>query len=141
MPDEIEWTGGCMCGAVRFQVEGRASWIAICHCASCRQHTGGILNGAAGFSKSAVRFEGKLSAYESSPGVRRYFCACCGTSLAYQNERWAEDIHLFVGTFDEPEMLKPEFHIFAGERLDWLSLSDHLPRYRTTPNAGDLVSE
>jgi hypothetical protein len=137
----MDGTGGCMCGAVRFQAEGQASWVAICHCASCRRHTGGILNGAAGFRRSAVRFTGQPTAYESSPGVQRYFCASCGTSLAYQNTQWVEDIHLFVGTFDEPETLRPEFQIFAGERLDWLSLSDHLPRYRTTPSAGDLVND
>jgi hypothetical protein len=99
------------------------------------------LNGAAGFRSKDVLFEGEPSAYASSPGVRRYFCASCGTSLAYQSEQWADDVHLFVGAFDDPEALKPEFHIFAQERLSWLSLSDHLPRYRTTPSAGDLVSD
>ena len=136
-----KWTGGCMCGAVRFQADGQASWIAFCHCASCRRSSGGILNAAAGFPKSAVQFVGHPSAYESSPGVKRLFCASCGTSLAYQSELWAEDIHLFVGSFDDPVALKPEFHIFAEERLDWLPLSDQLPRYRTTPSAGHLVSD
>ncbi len=140
MSDDVEFTGGCMCGAVQFQALGHASWIAICHCASCRRHTGAILNGAAGFRVKDVQFTGEPSTYASSPGVRRYFCASCGTSLAYQSERWADDIHLFVGAFDDPEALKPEFHIFAQECLSWLSLSDHLPRYRTTPSAGDLVS-
>ena len=141
MLDEVGFTGGCMCGAVRFKARGQASWTAICHCASCRRHTGGILNGAAGFRSSVVHFAGTPTAYESSPGVQRYFCASCGTSLAYQSEQWADDIHLFVGAFDDPEALKPEFHIFSGERLNWLVLSDHLPRYRTTPYAGDLVSD
>lgn len=141
MPEDDEFTGGCMCGAVRFYARGQATWVAICHCASCRRHTGGILNGAAGFERKHVRFTGGPSAYESSPGVQRYFCASCGTSLAYHSEQWADDIHLFVGAFDDPEALKPEFHIFAQERLSWLSLSGLLPRYRTKPSAGELVSD
>ncbi len=139
MAHETEWTGGCMCGAVQFQALGNASWVAICHCESCRRHTGGILNAAAGFPAAKVRFNGDPSTYASSPGVRRYFCRVCGTSIAYQSEHWAEDIHLFVGTFDECRKMKPEFHIFAEEHLDWLAISDHLPRFRTTPSAGETI--
>ncbi len=44
-----------------------------------------------------------------------------------------------AGAFDEPEILEPEFHIFAGEQLPWLCLADPLPRFRTTPSAGDIL--
>lgn len=142
MSDESKWTGGCMCGSVRFRAKGPPSWVAICNCGSCRSATGGVLNAAAGFPKSIVAFTGKApSIYASSPGVLRSFCAICGTSLAYQNEQWPEDIHLFVGAFDQPEKLNPNFHIFANDRVSWLRLSDDLPRYKTTPSAGYLVNE
>lgn len=61
--------------------------------------------------------------------------------MAYHSERWPEDIHLFAGAFDEPEKLAPQFHVFAGERLPWLNLSDQLPRYKTTPSAGERFTE
>ncbi len=44
-----------------------------------------------------------------------------------------------IGAFDKPETLKPAFHIFAQERLSWLHIGDDLPRYRTTPSAGELM--
>lgn len=141
MPDEKIWLGGCMCGEIRFAAKGPVSWIGICHCASCRQATGGVLVAAAGFPRTAVTFTGKEpSTYASSPGVLRSFCAKCGTSLAYQNKLWPSDVHLFAGAFDEAEALQPEFHIFASERLGWLCLCDELPRFRTTPSVGDLVT-
>ena len=134
-----EWRGGCLCGTVRFAAGGAPDWVAICHCRSCRKATGGALVTAAGFKREAVTLGGATFAtYTSSPGVQRHFCRTCGTSLAYENTRWAGDIHLMAGAFDTPERLRPLFHVFAGERLPWLCLTDDLPRYRTTPSAGDL---
>lgn len=141
MSTREEWTGGCLCGAVRFQAQGNPDWVAICHCGSCRRHTGGALNAAAGFPAAKVSFQGKPSVYASSPGVERYFCPQCGTSIAYQSRQWPEDLHLFVGSFDHPQHLEPECHIHAEDGLAWLKLADQLPRFRTTPSAGDLIEE
>lgn len=138
--DKHSWSGGCMCGKVHFVAIGPASWVGICHCSSCRRATGGTLVTAAGFPRAAVTFTGKEpSTYASSAGVTRSFCSACGTSLSYQSEQWPEDIHLMAGAFDEPERLEPEFHIFADEKLPWLCLADPLPRFRTTPSAGDIL--
>lgn len=138
MAGERSWSGGCMCGEVHFVAKGPVSWAGICHCSSCRRATGGALVAAVGFPRTGVTFTGKKpSTYASSPGVLRSFCSECGTSLAYQNKQWPDDIHLMVGAFDEPEILEPEVHIFADERLPWLCLSDPLPRFKTTPSASD----
>ena len=139
MPRDSLWLGGCLCGSIRFEARGKADWVALCHCESCRKHTGGILNSGAGFKKSQVRLFGQPAKYASSPGVKRSFCRDCGTALAYENELWPDDIHLFLGAFDRPEKIKPEFHIFFEEHITWLELTDKLPRYRTTPSAGDIV--
>jgi hypothetical protein len=87
-----------------------------------------------------VRIEGdSLHYFASSSGVRRGFCAACGTSLCYENERWPDDLHLMLGALEEPNGLAPQFHIFTEQRLKWLCLADPLPRYRTTPSAGELM--
>lgn len=139
MTDGIrQFRGRCMCGKVRFEAKGAPSWVGICHCASCRRATGGALVAACGFRRGTVSIVGKAMRYfASSPGVRRGFCASCGTSLSYESERWPTDIHLMLGAFDEPDTLVPEFHIFVTDRLPWLCLADDLPRYRTTPSAGE----
>lgn len=130
----------CLCRSVALKAEGAPSWVGLCHCESCRRATGGVLMAAAGFPRGAVSVErGQMSYYASSPGVRRGFCAKCGTALSYENERWPGDIHLMVGAFERPALLKPQFHIFAQEQIPWLKLDDGLPRYRTTPSAGQLM--
>jgi hypothetical protein len=115
--------GGCLCGAVRFRVEGPAKWTAYCHCESCRRHTGAPVSAYAGFEADKVRFtKGTLARFASSEGVQRGFCAACGSTLTYEGARWPTEIHLHVGAFDDPEPFAPQGHAFAEERVSWLHL-------------------
>lgn len=134
--------GGCLCGAVAYRTTGEPRWIGLCHCRSCRRATGGILTAAAGFRRADVVFpKERPRTYGSSAGVRRGFCATCGTTLTYESDRWPDDIHIMVATFERPDLLEPQFHIFAAERVPWLDLHDPLPRYLGTPGEGRLIAE
>ena len=122
MPDVQ--TGGCLCGAVRFAASGPAKWTGYCHCHSCRRHTGAPVAAFAGFEGDQVTFtKGAPATFASSPGVRRGFCARCGSTLTYEGERWAGEIHIHVGAFDDPEAFPPTGEGFAEERLSWLHLA------------------
>jgi hypothetical protein len=117
-------TGGCLCGAVRFVADGPPKWTSYCHCRSCRRQTGAPVSAYAGFRTASVRFEGNMPTYYvSSPGVRRGFCATCGSTLTYEGERWPNEVHLHIGTFDDPSTLAPTGHAFADERVPWLHLT------------------
>lgn len=116
--------GGCMCGAVRFEAEGAPKWTALCHCASCRKHTGAPVSAYAGYERGKVRFvSGAPAAYASSEGVRRYFCARCGATLGFEGARWPDEIHLHIGAFDDPAAFPPKGQAFTEERLVWLHVS------------------
>lgn len=115
--------GGCGCGSVRFRVEGEPRWVGYCHCSSCRRATGAPVTAYAGFKTEQVRWRRtRPKTHSSTPGVRRGFCAECGTPLSYEGERWPGEIHLHVGTFDHPERLEPTGHAFKDEHLPWLKL-------------------
>lgn len=136
---KLTYSGGCQCGAVRFSARGAPEWTGICHCSSCRKATGGALVAGVGFKIVNVLLTGEsLKDYASSPGVTRQFCDNCGTSIAYKNIKWADDIHLMAGAFDHPERLQPDFHLFSARRLPWLCVDDGLVRYRGTPSEGDI---
>jgi hypothetical protein len=117
--------GGCLCGAVRFSVEGEPKWTAYCHCQSCRRQTGAPVSAYAGFENAAVTFtKGQPTYFESSPGVSRGFCAVCGSTLTFEGSRWPGETHFHVGAFDAPELLAPRGHAFPEERLGWLRIED-----------------
>ncbi|CAH2600128.1 GFA family protein [Rhodovastum atsumiense] len=119
----------CLCGAVRFHALGPPNWVSTCHCDSCRRATGGTMVTFAGFPAEKVVFETEPpSAYESSPGVRRFFCARCGSSIAYQVEG-RDELDLHVTIFDDPAAFVPLRHTHIGEVLPWVNLTDDLPRF------------
>lgn len=117
--------GGCLCGAVRLRISGPAKWTAYCHCQSCRRHTGAPVSAYAGFEKDQVAvIAGQPVWYASSPGVRRAFCGTCGSTLAFEGERWPTETHLHVGCLDQPEAFAPTGHAFAEERVTWLCIGE-----------------
>lgn len=130
---EITVTGGCMCGAVRYEASGDPISVIFCHCESCRRHSGAPVVALAGFKRDQVRFpKGERATYESSPGVARGFCANCGTSLTWEGDgdELGPLIEILVATADDPSKLTPQFHVHHAERIPWFETSDSLPRYR-----------
>lgn len=127
---DVVRTGRCLCGAVRFRATGAPKWVAHCHCESCRRQTGSPFTTYAGYRTPTVAFEGTpLSRYPSSPGVTRSFCPRCGTPMSFVGERWPDEVHLFLATFDDPNALSPKAHVNTAEQLSWIHLADGLPRY------------
>lgn len=122
--------GGCLCGLVRYETHGAPVWVAHCHCASCRRQTGSPITTFVGFTNDQVEFASNArSLYESSPGVRRGFCARCGTPLSYESDRTGDELHLYVCTLDDPENFVPTGHVHYAEHLQWLDVNDSLPRF------------
>ncbi len=126
--------GHCLCGAIHFRIEGDALWVAHCHCESCRRNTGSAVATFVGFRPSQVQYlSGPRKIFESSPGVRRGFCADCGTPLSYETDRLADEIHLYLSTLNKPEKFPAQFHVFYAERVPWFEIADELARHDQLP--------
>ena len=90
-----ERTGGCLCGDVRFRLVGAPYQVRYCHCQSCRKHTGAPVSVFADCKGGVVEFtKGAPRLYESSPGVHRGFCARCGSTLNYETDALAGEVHV-----------------------------------------------
>jgi hypothetical protein len=119
------WTGGCLCGAVRFRAEGPPKWTIWCHCQSCRKHSGAPAAAFAAFDEARVEVtKGVITKFASSPGMLRGFCSTCGSTLTCQGGPSPPDeLHFHLGAFDEPGKLPPMGEYFVEERLPWLHIS------------------
>ena len=142
MSDDMKMTGGCMCGAVRFETTGQPFSVAHCHCHSCRKHNGAPVATLAGYGKGQVEFSGEGRCfYESSPGAIRAYCGKCGTPLTWEGD--GEDLGLIVelhlSTFDDPAKLVPTAHAFYPERIPWFDIADNLPRYEGFAELSSLL--
>jgi hypothetical protein len=129
-----ELAGGCLCGDVRFCVRNEPIVTTLCHCSLCRRAAGAPLVAWAMFPSDAFALErGALAVYASSPGVLRGFCGRCGTTLSFTADFLPGLIDLTIASFDEPERLPPQLHMWERKRLPWLVLGDDLPRHAELP--------
>lgn len=128
-------TGGCHCGAIRYEAHGEPLHHALCHCSDCRRHTGAPLVGWAMFRSDQVRVtQGQAKAYASSEHGRRHFCADCGTSLYYTNDEVLPGItDVQSATLDAPARIPAQVHIQTADRIDWMETAHTLPAFERYP--------
>ena len=83
MGDDFEFTGGCLCGAVRYECTEPPLSAGTCHCRECQQWTGSAYNAFVGFPTSALRFtKGKPKIFNAPSGIKELgFCSDCGSPL------------------------------------------------------------
>ncbi|AKJ31803.1 GFA family protein [Caldimonas brevitalea] len=111
--------GGCLCGAVRYRIEGEPLTSGLCHCASCRRASGAPA--VAWLTVHRDRFDwltGAPFSYRSSPGVLRTFCGQCGTPLTYRRAG-EETLDVTTATLDAPQDYPPREDTWPEERLPW----------------------
>jgi hypothetical protein len=133
MPDEKKLTGGCLCGAVRYEAQGTPQLSAICHCRMCQRASGGPFMGLIFMPSDGVRLiKGELLVYHSSPTARRHFCGRCGSPIIF--ERPVRSLSaIVVGSLDDPNIFKPQMHVCAESAMTWLDIRDDAPRYAQKP--------
>jgi len=126
-------TGGCFCGAVRFEVEGPETFACFCHCHSCQHAAGAPVVAWATYRRDGfVVTSGELHAYSSSPGVTRGICAACGTSISYEHTKRTGEIDLSLNCLDDPSAPVLKAHIWVEDKAPWLDICDNLPVYART---------
>ena len=120
--------GSCLCGAVRFEVDGALPPPDACHCTICRKVSGHFF-ASTDVPRSRVTIDGgdKLTWYQSSEKVRRGFCSTCGSQLFFDplHKDW---IGIAMGAFDRPTDTKLAIHIFVADKGDYYDIADGLPQ-------------
>lgn len=127
-------TGGCLCGAVRYEAEGEPYHVVHCHCTDCRKSTGAPFVTWASFQRKNFRFTSGSAQEIEWEGRIRGFCGKCGTGLIFLMERSADEIDVTVASFDQPENAVPADHVWAEDRLPWIKLADNLPFHARNRN-------
>lgn len=123
-------TGGCLCGAVRYEVTGPLRDVVNCHCSMCQRLHGnfGPHSKARKTDLNIVNDQG-LSWYETSSIARRGFCRECGSSLFW--EPFDQDATgIVAGSIDSPTGLRTIGHIFVEEKSDFYEINDDLPQFQ-----------
>ncbi len=119
-------TGGCLCGAVRYEIRGPLRDVVNCHCGQCLRTHGHVAAYTSTARADLVLTEDRgLKWYASSDFARRGFCGDCGASLFW--DRLDEDrISVAAGGIDSPSGLTTVRHIFTAHKGDYYEIADGL---------------
>jgi len=128
--------GSCLCGDVRFEIDGVLKGASHCHCSMCRKAHGAAFGTYAAAKAAEFRFvsgEDRITRYRSSAEVVRAFCARCGSTLPWPRESEPEVVDVVLGILDDDPGLRPSHHIFVASKAPWHEITDNLPQYATRP--------
>jgi len=124
--------GGCLCGAVRFEISGPFLRAGHCHCSRCRRHSG-----TSGCTQGRVlqehfrllSGEHQVRAYGEGSHAVKAFCTTCGSSLF--GGTWPEgpEVSIRLGVMDGDPGIRPQAHTFVASKAPWDEIMDELPQH------------
>jgi hypothetical protein len=127
----IEWTGGCQCGALRYQLLTPPEQGSVCHCRMCQRASGQPFMAFAEIRHSDLRWtRGRPSIFASSNIAKRGFCSACGTPLSYRRIG-SGHIGVTIGSLDDPQAVRPVQQFGIESKLSWTAGLSALPAKRT----------
>ena len=131
------YTGGCLCGAVRYEANGEPTSSGHCYCADCRKASGSGFIPFMGFSRNAVRFSGKILEFRSKAAsggdAVRNFCAVCGGLVFGGEVERSASFTIYAGSLDEPQAFHPTIAIFTRNRPAWAVIPPGLRIFEELP--------
>ena len=140
MTAELPLTGGCGCGAVRFEIDAPLVSASYCHCTRCQRRTGAAASANARLAPGAFRIvagEEHVRAWAPEGGFEKAFCGLCGSALFSRNPA-SDDVAAGVrlGAIDGDPGVRPQWHQFVAYSAEWEPLpDDDLPRYPESRSA------
>ncbi len=127
--------GSCLCGGVKYQINGMLTQARNCHCSMCRKAQGAAFRSRASANVSEfewIQGEHLVTFYESSPGNHRGFCRVCGSPIV---SKFAGTSYYGValGTLDDDPSARPELHVHVESKATWFMITDDLPQFPVGP--------
>ena len=127
----MQLRGKCLCGRVRYTIEGPPHRVHYCHCGMCRRATGGPFAVLAWVNREYLRWTAQHPTIRrSSPIAERGFCRDCGTPLLLSYDG-RDDIALTVGSLDDAAICSPTSHYGVEGRLPWIDCGKGMPESDT----------
>ena len=134
------FTGGCLCGAVRYESSADPAMGGHCHCVDCRKSSGTGHCSHLVTPEPGFRLTGALTSYEraadSGNMVTRSFCGVCGSAVLSRNSAMPGMVFVRASSLDDPEVFKPQMVVYASRAPSWDAISGDLPTFQTMPPQG-----
>jgi len=135
--ETARFTGGCLCGALRYEARGKPRGMALCYCNDCRKASGSGFIPVIGFDAADIAFSGESRSFASTAWnggeAVRNFCPVCG-GLVFGGERGKESSYnIYAGSLDDPALFQPTVAIFTCRRPPWALLPPGVTAFERMP--------
>lgn len=135
------YRGSCLCGDVKYEVEGELGDFGYCHCRSCQKASGSAHAANCPVLRTDFRLvsgAASLREFESSPGKLRVFCSRCGSPIYAYLAANPAVVRIRLGSLDSTFDKQPQAHTFVSERASWAPIDDDVPQFPTWAPKGVL---
>jgi hypothetical protein len=126
-------TGGCGCGAIRYEIDAPLTGAGYCHCTRCQRRTGTAASANGGVAPGSFRIisgEDRLRAWRPEGGWEKCFCGDCGSALFSRDPSDPQRMGVRLGTVDGDPGVRPAYHQYVAYAAEWESIPDDgLPRF------------
>ena len=130
---DLPLTGGCNCGAVRFEVTEPLPIASYCHCKRCQRRSGAAASASAHPAPGSFRIvagEDQLTVWQPEVGGAKWFCGVCGSHIYANNPSHPDSIGIRMGAFDGDPGVRPSVRQFVSYAAPWEAIPDDgLPRH------------
>ncbi len=127
--------GGCICGAVRYEIDLTDANTLACHCTDCRKHMGTPFSVFTVIPSNQFRW---ISAPEKtvqiSKKASRLFCGSCGTCLKWEGVEATHEAEINAMSLDSPSLVNIDEEIFVKSRLPWMKPLEDTPQFEGSSN-------
>lgn len=135
------FTGGCLCGAVRYEGNAEPMISGYCHCKRCQKLSGTAFATVLAVPTESLKIRGKVTYYDSKADsgntARNGFCATCGSRVLGDTTQMPELTAIMAGTLDDPSELKPMMNIYTESAQPWDSIGTDLPSFPGMPEMAE----
>lgn len=132
------YTGGCLCGQIRYTINAEPTASRICWCRDCQKiASNGTVNAL--FPTAAIEITGSPARHDKTAAsgntVTRSFCPVCGSQLFADSSGRPGITVVRLGTLDDPSAIQPTANIWTASAPGWACMDEGLERHEAGPVA------
>lgn len=133
------FTGGCLCGQVRYSARTQRVSAMVCHCRACQKQSGSAFSVILAVPRADLHWQGEMHTHahqaDSGRTVHRRFCPDCGSPVLTEAPDRPGTLFVKAGTLDEPSRFQPTLHLWCEHKQPWVTVPDGVPSMATQPGS------
>lgn len=135
-----QFTGGCLCGKVRYEASAEPIFQGVCHCKDCQRATGSAFEAVIAIPDASLSVRGQTKGHpvkgESGGMVTRNFCPECGSTLFTRADALPGMVLLLTGPLDDSSVFAPAMQIYCDSAQNWVQLGGDMQKFPRMPPMG-----